>query len=262
MAEWMNSNLKVGGDVDAELLGGSNTPKMMRELINVNREYMFDVTNGYILAIDAMIEYLNSVEIDKPTYNKIMLVLTSLILDDEDINYLKDAKITTETGIAIPSLSEIQYLNDIPLEFDIIQAVYLYILRIAKEAGFYSQNGVFGNLDVSGVMFNNVRNLSDAYKSYVVGIDGEIEETPSKKLAQQISDLCRANNVVRQRLLKLANGGKKPSKKEELYIRRNYKFDPTSGSFSKRAKPISTIVFALLANKSDAVYSDLKKMLK
>lgn len=262
MAEWMNSNLKIGGDLDADVLGGSNTPKLQRELINVNREYLFALTDGYIKAIDAMIEYLNGSEIDKGVYSKIMLVLTSLVLDESDIEYLKDAKITGEVGPAIPSMSEIQYLNDIPLEFDIIQAVYLYMLRIAREAGFYSQNGIFGNLDVSGVMFNNARNLSEVYKTYVVGIDGEVEDTPSKKLAQQISELCRANNIVRQRLLKLANGGKKPSKKEEFFIRRNYKFDAVSGSFQKRKKPISSVVFALLANKSDAVYADLKNLLK
>jgi len=262
MAEWMNSNLKISDGLDADVVGGSNTPKLQRELINVNREYLFALTDGYIKAIDAMIEYLNSVEIDKGVYSKIMLVLTSLILDESDIEYLKDTKATGEVGRAIPSMSEIQYLNDIPLEFDIIQAVYLYMLRIAREAGFYSQNGIFGNLDVSGVMFNNARNISDVYKTYVVGIDGEVEDTPSKKLAQQISELCRANNIVRQRLLKLANGGKKPSKKEEFFIRRNYKFDTVSGSFQKRNKPISTVVFALLANKSDAVYADLKNLLK
>lgn len=263
MSEAMNSVVPVAGDNSDLVVGGStDTPKLMRELINVNREYMYDISNGYILAVDAMINYLNSIEIDKTVYNKVMLVLTSLVLNDEDIEHLKDAKLTDETGVAIPTLSEIQFINDIPLEFDIIQAVYLYILRIAREAGFYSQNGVFGNLDVSGVMFNNARNLSEVYKSYVVGINGEIEDTPSKKLAQQISDLCRANNIVRQRLLKLANGGKQPSKKQELLIRRTYKFDVAKGTLEKRNKPISPVVFALLANKSDAVYSDLKKALK
>lgn len=262
MSEAMNSNLPITGSIDATFVGGSNTPKLQRELIDVNREYMYAITDGYIKAIDAMIEYLNGVEVDKKVYNKIMLVLTSLVLDEDDIEYLKEKKITDEVGSAIPSLTEIQYINDIPLEFDIIQAVYLYILRIAKEAGFYSVNGIFGNLDISGVMFNNAKNLSDSYKEYVIGVNGEIEDVASNKLAQRITDLCRANSIVRKRLLKLANGGKTPSKKEELQIRREYKFDIVSGSLEKRKKPINNVVFALLANKSDAVYADLKKLLK
>jgi hypothetical protein len=262
MSEAMNSNLKIAGDVDASLFGGSNTPKLQRELIDVNRAYMYAVSDGYIKAIDAMIQYLNGVDIEKSVYNKVMLVLTSLVLDEEDIEFLKEKKITDETGVAIPTLTEIQYINDIPLEFDIIQAVYLYILRIAKEAGFYSVNGVFGNLDVSGVMFNNTKDVNETYKSYVVGINGEIEDFTSKKLAQQISDLCKANAIVRKRLIKLANGGKNPSKKEELYIRRAYKFNAETGSLEKRKKAISPIVFAMLANKSEAVYVDLKNLLK
>jgi len=262
MSEAMNSNLKISGDVDADLFGGSNVPKLQRELIQVDRAYMYTITDGYIRAVDAMIQYLNSVDVDKAIKNKIMLVLTSLVFDEDDIDFLKDSKLTTETGVAIPTLSEIQYINDIPLEFDIVQAVYLYILRIAKDAGFYSQNGVFGNLDISGVMFNNARNLSDVYKSYVVGIDGEIEDLPSKKIAQKISDLCRANSIVRERLIKLAGGGKKLSKKEEFYIRRHYKYNPETGSLEKRSKPISSVVFALLANKNDSVFSELKKLLK
>ncbi len=262
MSEAMNSNLKIGGDVDAELFGGSNTPKLQRELIDVNREYMYALTEGYIRAVDAMIQYLNGVEVDKVVKSKVMLVLTSLVFNEDDIDFLKDSKLTTESGVAIPTLSEIQYINDIPLDFDIVQSVYLYILRIAKEAGFYSQNGVFGNLDVSGVMFNNARNLSEVYKSYVVGIDGEIEDLPSKKIAQKITDLCRANSIVRDRLIKLAGGGKKLSKKEEFYIRRHYKYNPETGSLEKRKKPISSVVFALLANKNDTVFSELKKLLK
>ena len=258
----MNSNLKIGGDVDAELFGGSNTPKLQRELIDVNREYMYALTEGYIRAVDAMIQYLNGVEVDKVVKSKVMLVLTSLVFNEDDIDFLKDSKLTTESGVAIPTLSEIQYINDIPLDFDIVQSVYLYILRIAKEAGFYSQNGVFGNLDVSGVMFNNARNLSEVYKSYVVGIDGEIEDLPSKKIAQKITDLCRVNSIVRDRLIKLAGGGKKLSKKEEFYIRRHYKYNPETGSLEKRKKPISSVVFALLANKNDTVFSELKKLLK
>ncbi|MFA5404754.1 MAG: hypothetical protein WC358_07450 [Ignavibacteria bacterium] len=262
MSEAMNSNLKMGGYVDAELFGGSNTPKLQRELIDVNKEYMYALTDGYIKAVDAMIQYLNGVEVDKTVKNKVMLVLTSLVFNEDDIDFLKDSKLTTETGTAIPTLTELQYINDIPLDFDIVQSVYLYILRIAKEAGFYSQNGVFGNLDISGVMFNNARNLTDVYKSYVVGIDGEIEDIPSKKIAQKITDLCRANSIVRERLIKLAGGGKRLSKKEEFYIRRHYKYNPETGSLEKRNKPISSLVFALLANKNDAVFSELKKLLK
>lgn len=262
MSEAMNSNLKMGADIDADLFGGSNTPKLQRELIDVNREYMYAVTDGYIKAVDAMINYLNGVEVDKGVYNKVMMVLTSLVFNEDDIDFLKENKLTDETGKAIPTLSEIQFINDIPLEFDLIQAVYLYILRIAKEAGFYSQNGIFGNLDVSGVMFNNARNISEVYKSYVIGINGEIEDLPSKRIAQKISDLCRANAIVRERLIKLASGGKKLTKKEEFHIRRHYKYNPTTGSLEKRSKPISSVVFTLLANKNDAVFADLKKLLK
>ena len=261
MAESMNSILPQLSPNDADISGDKSSPKLQGELIDVNREYLFVITDGYIKAVDAMIEYLNGIEVDKSVYNKIMLVLTSLVLDEEDIKYLKDNKITSDTGKAIPTLSEIQYINDIPIDFDTIQNVYLYILRIAKEAGFYSQNGVFGNLDVSGVMFNNAKDLSQVYQSYVLDINGEIEDTPSKKLAQKISDLSRANAIVRERLIKIINGGKKPSKKVELVIRRNYKFDPLKGSFTKR-KPISPVVLAMLANKSDLVYNDLKNQLK
>lgn len=262
MSEAMNSNLKISNDIDADLFGGSNTPKLQRELIDANKEYMYALTDGYIRAVDAMIQYLNGVDVDKAVKNKVMLVLTSLVFDEDDIDFLKDSKLTSESGVAIPTLSEIQYINDIPLEFDIVQAVYLYILRIAKEAGFYSQNGVFGNLDISGVMFNNARNLSEVYKSYVVGIDGEVEDIPSKRIAQKISDLCRANSIIRERLIKLAGGGKKLSKKEEFYVRRHYKYNPETGSMVKRNKPISSVVFALLANKNDAVFTELKKLLK
>lgn len=262
MSESMNSHLKISSSVDASLFGGSDTPKLYRGLMDAGKAYIYPLTKGYIDAIDAMINYLNAVEIDNTIKNKVMLVLTSLVFDEDDLDYLKDNKLTTETGSAIPSISEIQYINDIPLEFDIIQAVYLYILKIAKDAGFYSQSGVFGDVDLSGVMFNNIKNLNETYKSYVIGIDGEIQDTPSNKLAQRISDLCRANSIVRKRLLKLASGGKKLTKKEELHIRRHFKYNPDTGSLEKRSKPISNMVFALLANKNEDVFVKLKNVIK
>jgi len=252
----------IKDEKDVEVFGGSNTPKLQRQLINVNKEYTFAISEGYIRAIDAMIEYLNNAEVPRAVISKVMLVMTSLVLDDEDIKYLKNTKEYSESGVAIPTMTEVQYINDIPLQFDIIEAVYLYILRIARESGFYSQSGIFGDLDISGVMFSNAKNLSDVYQSYVVGVNGEVMDINSNRLAQKITDLCRANNVVRERLMKLANGGKKPSKKEELDIRRKFKFDPVSGSFQKRLAPISKVVLPMLANKSEVVYVELKNLLK
>jgi hypothetical protein len=84
MSEAMNSNLKISNDIDADLFGGSNTPKLQRELIDANKEYMYALTDGYIRAIDAMIQYLNGVDVDKAVKNKIMLVLTSLVFDEDD----------------------------------------------------------------------------------------------------------------------------------------------------------------------------------
>jgi hypothetical protein len=257
MAEWMNENV-----LDA--VGEAPDPytKMQRQLINVNKEYQYALSNGYVKAIDAMISYLNNSDISSAVRNKVTLVMTSLLLDDSDVDYLKDSVAGIDSGSAIPSMSEALFINDIPLEFDIIEAVYQYILRIAREAGFYNNGGIFGDINLSGVMFTNNKDLSEVYQSYIIGIDGEIVDSTSTVLAKKITDLCRANNVVRERLMKLVNGGKKPSKKDEVAIRLKYKFDPSTGSLQKRAKPINKVVFAMLAKKSDIVYSELKKLLK
>lgn len=265
----MESNLNqlIVDNKDASVFGGSNTPKMQRELIKINKEYLYDLSVGYINAIDAMIDHLNSVEVETSVRNKIMMLMTSLVLDDEDVEYLRTEPAFAEEGDAIPSLTEIAYVNDIPFEFDIIEAIYIYLFKIAKDNGFMENNGIFGNLDLSGIILANSKDYRETYQSYIVGLDGAIQDESTKKLAQKISDLCRANNAIRDRMLRLMNNGKKPSKKEELDFRRKYKLDTAKGSFELRLhgnqpKPISKTVFALIAKKNDVVYSELKKLLK
>ena len=259
--ESMNSNVPMQSNmINSKTV---DLPKLQRQLIAVDRESTYAISNGYIKAIDAMIEYLNGADVPKAVYSKVMLVMTSLVIDEADIVYLKEtSQFSADSGKAIPTMTEVVFLNDIPVEFDIIESVYLYILRIARENGFYSNNGIFGDLNISGIMFDNQKNISEVYQYYVVGLDGEIQDVPSNKIAQKISTLANANGILRERLIKMVNGGKKPSKSEELDIRRKYKFNPITGSMEKRPKAINKVVYTLLANKNDAVYADLKKMLK
>ena len=256
----------VRDERDASVFGGGNTPKYQKELIKDNREYLYALSDGYVKAIDQIIKYLNSVEIDKTVYNKIMHVMTNLVLNDEDVDYIDNSSDYKESGEAIPNMSEVLYVNDIPLEFDIIETVYLFLLKISREHGFMKQNGIFGDINISGVVISNIKNLNEVYKSYIIGLDGEVQDTPTSKIAQKITDLCRANNVLRERMIKLLNGGKKPSKKEEIEFRLGYKFDGATGSFQKRLDPItkknapiSVKVYELLANKNKNAYSGLKK---
>lgn len=256
----------IRDEKDARVYGGSDITKIHRDYIKYSNEYEFPLADGYIKAIDAMIDYFNSVELDKMVYNKILNVMTNLVLNDEDVEYIDGSSDYKETGVAIPNMTEICYINDIPFKLDIIETVYLFLLKVARENGFMSQNGIFGDINISGVVISNLKDLNESYSSYVIGLDGEIQDTPSSKLVQKISDLCRANNVLRERMIKLMNGGKKVSKKDEIEFRRMYKFDEKSGSFQKRLDPItgknapiSVKVFELMANKNKNAYVFLKK---
>lgn len=251
---------------DAQVYGGGDISKIHKDYINYSNEYEFPLADGYIKAIDEMIKYFNSIELDRMVYNKVLNVMTNLVLNDEDVDYIDNTSDYKESGAAIPNMTEICYINDIPFQFDIIEAVYLFLLKIARENAFFAQNGIFGDINISGIVISNIKDLNESYQSYVIGLDGEIQDIPSSRLVQKISDLCRANNVLRERMIKLMNGGKKVTKKEEIEFRRAYKFDGKSGSFQKRLDPvtgknapISVKVFELMANKNKNAYVFLKK---
>ena len=257
----------IRDEKDAQVYGGSDISKIHRDYIKYTNEYEFPLADGYIKAIDRIIEHLNSVDLDKTLYNKVLNVMTNLVLNDEDVEYIDNTTNYKESGVAIPNMTEICYINDIPFQFDIIETVYLFLLKIARENGFFAQNGIFGDINVSGIVISNIKDLNETYQSYVIGLDGEIQDIPTSSLVKKISDLCRANNVLRERMIKLMNGGKKISKADEFEFRRMYKFDGKSGSFQKRIDPItgknapiSVKVFELMANKNKNAYTFLKKV--
>ena len=222
------------------------------EFKKFNKEYLESLCNGYVEKIDALIEKINMSDVlDDKTKNKIAALMISLVLDNEDILELKKtSKIKSEISSIIPNMTEIQFINDIPFDIDIVERVFKYILKAIQGSNIV-EGSQFGMINE-----NNYKDFNDVFSIEVIG------EASRKDVVQDISYFNKKNKLVRQRLIEFATNGKKIDKKDEIKIRREYKFDPKSQSFQKRPKAIAKKVYDLLAEKISKAYDSLYDTIK
>jgi len=216
-----------------------------------NREYIESLTNGYVDAINKLIEHVNSSEtIDEKTKNKILVLMTSLVLDNSDVLELKKSSKIKSFSSLIPNMTEIEYINDVPFDLDITERIFKYIAKILQGTDILEAVGL---VEIS---IDNYRDFNEVFSSRIIGVENNVE------LIQDICYFNKKNSLIRNRLLDLATKGAKVDKKSEIKIRREYKFDPDSQSFKKRNKPIAKKVYELLAEKYlkayDSLYSSIK----
>lgn len=218
--------------------------------IKFNKEYLESVCEGYIGKIDELIEKVNlSENIDTKTKNKICALMISLVLDNSDISELKKISKIKEISTIIPNMTEVQYINDIPFDLDIVENVYKYILKTIQGTGTVEGSQF-------GIALDNAKDFNDVFSVEIIG-----EYTP-REVLQDIESFNKKNKLIRQRLIDFATKGKKVTKLDEIKIRREYKFDPSTQSFQKRPKAIAKKVYELLAEKIVVAYDSLYSTIK
>jgi hypothetical protein len=212
-----------------------------------NKEYIKSLCEGYISKIDSLVEKINLDEnLDNKIKNKVLALMISLVLDNSDIAELRKNKSSIkEITNLIPNLTEIQYINDIPFDLDVVEAVYAYVIRLLQGSNILEghQFGLF--------TYDNSKDYNEVFSTKIYGA------LSNKDLVQNIDAFNTKNRLIRKRLIEFVTKGKKIDKKAELKIRREYKFEPSIQTFVKRDKLISKKVFDLLAEKLASAYENL-----
>lgn len=221
-----------------------------------NKQYLQGISDGYIKNVDLLIEQVNLNDaIDSKIRHKILALMISLVLDNDDLAEIKKTSKIKETSLIIPNMTEVQFINDIPFDLDIIEKVFKYILQILKGTDFL-RGSQFGEIPVSGVYFDNIKDFNDVFTSELFANE------KNSQLVQDIDVFNKKNRLIRKRMLEFVNKGKAVDKKSEIKIRREYKFDVNNQSFVKRPKPIAKKVYDLLGEKLYIAYESLYSSIK
>lgn len=224
-------------------------PQNENKFIKHNKQYIEGLVNGYVKTIDRLIEVANMSEtLSTKSRAKLLALMVGLVIDKDDAAEIKKNSKVDYSSKIIPNMTEINYVNDIPFDLDVIEAVFKYVTQILKDEG-QVEGSAFG--DSSGVNFINIKDLNQVYSIETIGF-------PTKKeLAQDLSVFKKKNDMIRKRLFDFVNSGKVPEKRIEIKIRRNFKFNPEIQSYQRRKKPIAKKVYDLLANQLLVAYEDL-----
>lgn len=216
-----------------------------------NKQYIEGLVEGYIKAIDRLIEKVNlSEDIDKKTKAKVLVLMIGLVIDTEDASEIKKNSKTSGISRIIPNMTELSYVNDIPFDLDVVEYVFKYLSQILKGTGTL-EGSEFGDITISGVHFDNLKDFNQVFSTEYVDLKSPVE------LAQDISYFKKKNNLIRARLFDFVGKGSKIPNEVKIKIRREFKFEIVSQSFQRRKKPIAKKVYDMLADKLLIAYDDL-----
>lgn len=233
----------------------SSDPIKQTRYTKFNKQYLEGLCENYIDTIDKMICQINqSDDLDPHIKNKIIALMISLVLDRDDLLELKKSSRIKEISMLIPNMTEISFINDVPFDIDIVEAVYRYIIQLLKGTDLL-RGSQFGG--IAATEHNNLKDYNDVFSTYILG-----KEDDTLMLVQNIDTFNKKNKLIRQRLLDFATKGKGVNKKDEIKIRREFKFDDKTQSFVRREKPIAKKVLDLLAEKLFVAYDRLADYLE
>lgn len=220
-----------------------------------NKQYIEGLVEGYIKAIDRLIEIANmSEKITKKTRAKVLALMIGLVIDTEDASTIKKNSKSSVDSRLIPNMTEINYINDIPFDIDVVECVFKYISQLLKTEGEL-EGSTFGDISISGVHFSNLKDFNQCFSVETIGVK------PNKEVLQDLSYFKKRNDLIRKRLFEFSKSNKSPEKVVEIKIRREYKFNPEIQTYQRRKKPIAKKVYDILANQLLVAYDDLYESL-
>lgn len=226
-------------------------PGTVNKFSKFNKQYIEGLVEGYTKAVDRLIEKINiSENVDKKTRAKALVLMVGLVIDNDDAAVIKKNSKSIGSSRIIPNLTELSYVNDVPFDLDVVEYVFKYLSTIMKTSGNL-EGSEFGDLDISGVHFDNLKDFNQVFSTEYIGIKDPCE------LVQDLSSFKKKNGLLRSRLFEFVGRGKEVPTEVKIKIRREFKFDQTSQSFSRRKKPIAKKVYDMLADKLLIAYDDL-----
>lgn len=263
----MASLVGMVNEENCGVFGGTQMSKPEAYYNTNGQGYLYPLVEAYEKAIDKMIAFLNDIDIDKKFRAKMILLMTSLVLDDKDVDTIKSSgKRFKEDYDAIPTISELSLINDIPFSFELIESLYIWIFNSCKKYGYIEQNGEFEKLKNWDIDVFKDGKYKAFYQNYIVTIDDKVINFDEVGTFEDLKAFNRANHALRERLYKIINKGKPVNTSDAIELRRRYRYNSSTDQFEERknkngkSAPVSKVVYQMLADKNRKAYEFLQSL--